>query len=197
VVSYFLRYFSSTSTEQISPIPPDLSPVSIRLALLVANLRQLRWKATDAGSSHQSRCCDLNHSPNLGQHLEPPLHKAGQRGVGCKPALSAESIDGLGRSERGWITPRQAPLRRLEISFSQGGEWKALISKYIGIIPLSGDVCPAAEHKISGRPPPRAPVSSAMIAKVGAAARYSQSTARRAATCPLSARIAPPAHPLG
>jgi hypothetical protein len=34
VVSYFLRYFSSTSTEQISPIPPDLSPVSIRLALL-------------------------------------------------------------------------------------------------------------------------------------------------------------------
>jgi hypothetical protein len=33
VVSYFLRYFSSTS-EQISPIPPDLSPVSIRLALL-------------------------------------------------------------------------------------------------------------------------------------------------------------------
>jgi hypothetical protein len=34
VVSYFLRYFSSTSTEQISPIPPDLSAVSIRLALL-------------------------------------------------------------------------------------------------------------------------------------------------------------------
>ena len=34
MVSYFLRYFSSTSTEQISPIPPDLSPVSIRLALL-------------------------------------------------------------------------------------------------------------------------------------------------------------------
>jgi hypothetical protein len=34
VVSYSLRYFSSTSTEQISPIPPDLSPVSIRLALL-------------------------------------------------------------------------------------------------------------------------------------------------------------------
>jgi hypothetical protein len=34
VVSYFLRYFSSNSTEQISPIPPDLSPVSIRLALL-------------------------------------------------------------------------------------------------------------------------------------------------------------------
>jgi hypothetical protein len=29
VVSYFLRYFSSISTEQISPIPPDLSPVSI------------------------------------------------------------------------------------------------------------------------------------------------------------------------
>jgi hypothetical protein len=34
VVSYFLRYFSSTSTEQISPDSVDLSPVSIRLALL-------------------------------------------------------------------------------------------------------------------------------------------------------------------
>src|SRR5258708_3494103 len=91
---------------------------------------------------------------------------------------------------------RRARLRRLEISFSQGGEWKALLSKYIGIIPLSGDVCPAAEHKTSGWLP-RAPVSSAMIAKVGAAARYSQSTARRAAACPPSGRIAPPAHPLG
>jgi hypothetical protein len=30
----FSSLFSSTSTEQISPIPPDLSPVSIRLALL-------------------------------------------------------------------------------------------------------------------------------------------------------------------
>jgi hypothetical protein len=32
VVSYFLRYFSSASTEQISPIPPDLSP-SVRLPI--------------------------------------------------------------------------------------------------------------------------------------------------------------------
>ena len=32
------------------------------------------------------------------------------------------------------------PFSLLEISFSQGGAWKALISKYIGIIPLSGDV---------------------------------------------------------
>src|SRR3984893_1448166 len=50
MVSYFRRYFSSTSTEQISPIPPDLSPVSIRLALLFLLLfaqpshrRQLSW----------------------------------------------------------------------------------------------------------------------------------------------------------
>ena len=62
----------------------------------------------------------------------------------------------------------QAPLRRLEISFSQGAGWKALISKYIGTIPLSGD---AFEHNASGDPPPRTAVSSAMIAKVGAAAR--------------------------
>jgi hypothetical protein len=59
--------------------------------------------------------------------------------------------------------------RRLAISFSQGVEWKALISTYIGTIPLSGD---AAEQSMS---PPRTPVSSAIIAKVGAAARLSQS----------------------
>jgi hypothetical protein len=92
---------------------------------------------------------------------------------------------------------RPEPFRRLEISCSQGGEWKALISKYIGIIPLSGDVCSAAEQRISGWPPPRTPVSSAMIAKVGAAPRHSQSAARRAAACPLAERIAPTAHPLG
>jgi hypothetical protein len=92
---------------------------------------------------------------------------------------------------------RRVPLPRLEISFSQGGEWKALISKYIGIIPLSGEVCSAAEQRISGWPPPRTPVSSAMIANVGAAPRHSQSVARRAAASPISEQIVPPAHPLG
>jgi hypothetical protein len=46
-----------------------------------------------------------------------------------------------------WRTPdqdRQAPLRQLETSFSLGAEWKALISKYIGTIPLSGDASCAA-----------------------------------------------------
>jgi glutathione S-transferase len=38
--------------------------------------------------------------------------------------------------------------QRLEISFSQGGEWNALMSKYVGIIPLSGDLGPA-EQSIS------------------------------------------------
>src|SRR5262245_10239735 len=91
---------------------------------------------------------------------------------------------------------RRAPFRRLEDSFSQGAEWKALISKYIGIIPLSGDVCSAAEHNISCGLPPRTPVSAAMNAKVGVAASDSQSAARKAAACPLLERIAPPAHPL-
>jgi len=85
---------------------------------------------------------------------------------------------------------RQARLRRLEINFSQGAKWKALISKYIGTIPLSGDAPGAAEQSISGAPP-RTPVSSAMIAKVGAAARYSQSAAPIAAALPSSQRIAP------
>jgi hypothetical protein len=31
---------------------------------------------------------------------------------------------------------RPPPLGRLETSFSQGAEWKALISKYIATIPL-------------------------------------------------------------
>src|SRR5436190_24317219 len=78
-----------------------------------------------------------------------------------------------------------APLRRLAISFSQGAEWKALISKYIGAIPLSGDASCVAEQSISGAPPPRAPVSSAMIAKVGAAARDSQPAAPTAAAFSL------------
>src|SRR5713226_3253473 len=83
---------------------------------------------------------------------------------------------------------RRAPLRRLEISFSQGAEWKALISKYIGTIPLSGDASCAAKQSLSSGPPPRTPVSSGMIAKVGAAARHSQSAAPRAAALPPSAQ---------
>src|SRR5260221_7258579 len=73
------------------------------------------------------------------------------------------------------------PLRRLEISFSQGAEWKTLISKYIGAIPLSGD---AAEQSISGAPLAGTAVSNAMMAKIGAAARHSQSAAPSAAARP-------------
>jgi hypothetical protein len=81
---------------------------------------------------------------------------------------------------------RRAPFRRLEISFSQGAEWKALINRFIGTIPLSGDASCPAEQSMSGGPPPRTLVSGAMIAKVGAAARHSQSVAPRAAALPLS-----------
>jgi hypothetical protein len=97
-------------------------------------------------------------------------------------------------SVSGFRTPDQdrwAPLRRLEISFSQGAKWKALISKYIGTIPLSGDASCVAEQSISSGPPPRTPVSSAMMAKVGAAARHSQSAAPIVAALPFSQRIAP------
>ena len=62
-----------------------------------------------------------------------------------------------------------APLRRLEISFNQGANWKALMSKYIMSIPLSGDASCRAELIMSA--PPVTAVSSAMIANVGAAAR--------------------------
>jgi hypothetical protein len=65
-------------------------------------------------------------------------------------------------------------LCRLATSLSHGPKWKALISTYIGNIPMNGDMpC----EQITSGVPPRQPVSSAMTAKVGAAASASQSAA--------------------
>jgi len=47
---------------------------------------------------------------------------------------------------------REATLRRREISFSQGTTWNALISTYIGTIPLSADTPCAGEHIMSAPP---------------------------------------------
>jgi len=74
----------------------------------------------------------------------------------------------------------------LAISFSQGAEWKALISRYIGTIPPRDDGSCAAAQIIAIFPPPRTPVSSAMIAKLGAAAKPSQSAAPRVGAVRLS-----------
>jgi hypothetical protein len=63
------------------------------------------------------------------------------------------------------------------INLSQGPRWKALISKYMSSIPVNGDAPGPAEHSISSGPPPGTAVSSAMKAKVGAAASDSQSAA--------------------
>ena len=82
-------------------------------------------------------------------------------------------------------------LRRLAISFSHGAEWKALISKYIETIPFSGDPCPA-EQSNSIEPLPRTLVSSAMIAKVGVAARHSHLVMPSVAAAPSSLQLAPP-----
>jgi hypothetical protein len=65
----------------------------------------------------------------------------------------------------------------LVISLSHGAEWKALISKYIGTIPVNGDALVAAEHSIPGMPTSWIPVTSAMIAKIGAAASDSKRSA--------------------
>ena len=83
----------------------------------------------------------------------------------------------------------RAPLRWRAISLSHGFAWKALISTYIGIMPLSGEAPCAAEHNKSCGPPPRTAVSSAMIAKVGAAARCSQLPALSAASASFSSRL--------
>ena len=58
-------------------------------------------------------------------------------------------------------------------SFTQGAEWKTLISRYIGTMPLNGDAPCAAEQRISAGPPCAA-VCKAMSAKTGVAARLSQ-----------------------
>jgi hypothetical protein len=54
VVSYFLRYFSSTSTEQISPIPPDpftsFDPVGFAIFATLSEQRRL------AAGSYASLC---------------------------------------------------------------------------------------------------------------------------------------------
>ena len=75
-------------------------------------------------------------------------------------------------------------LRRPEINLSHGAVWNALISKYIGTIPLSGDPRCAAVQSHCGWP--LVAVMSAMTAKVGAAARLSQSAAARATAAPSS-----------
>jgi len=121
------------------------------------------------------------------------------RGSSARSAASQrcqrpESTGGLRRFECGGSI-RSVKSLRLDISFSQGDEWKALISKYIGIIPVSGDVGAAAEQRISVWPP-KTHVSRAMIAKVGAAPRHSQSVARRAVASPTE-RIAATPHPPG
>ena len=68
-----------------------------------------------------------------------------------------------------------------EISFSHDAEWKALINKYIETIPVNGDAPCEAEQSMSGMLRLWIAVSSAMMAKVGAAARPSQLAAPGAA----------------
>jgi hypothetical protein len=94
-----------------------------------------------------------------------------------KACSSHADSDGL----RGFVYRRDQcrsmPFRRLEISFSQGAEWKALIWKYItAIVSKEAPWCVTEQSK-SAWPTLRAAVSSAMIKKVGEAARASNRTA--------------------
>src|SRR5579875_505923 len=77
------------------------------------------------------------------------------------------------------LLPGGCRLIRLAISFSHGAAWKTPISRYIGTMPCSGNTSWAAEQSKSGWPPPETPVRSAMIAKIGAAARPSPSATPR------------------
>jgi hypothetical protein len=73
--------------------------------------------------------------------------------------------------------------RRPEINLSHGAAWKALISRYITVIPLIGDGPCIAMQSMSGWPL-KTPVHKAMIAKVGAAARPSHRAVRGAVLLP-------------
>ncbi|MGA9281875.1 MAG: hypothetical protein WBW00_11385, partial [Pseudolabrys sp.] len=68
------------------------------------------------------------------------------------------------------------PHRRQEINLNHGAAWKALISRYITVIPPIGDEPCIAMQSMSGWSQKK-PVHSAMSAKVGAAARPSQPAA--------------------
>jgi hypothetical protein len=74
-------------------------------------------------------------------------------------------------------------LCRLEINLSHGATWKALISRYISVIPLIGDEPCIAMQSVSGWPLHK-PVNSAMMANVGAAARPSHPAAPEVARPP-------------
>jgi len=108
----------------------------------------------------------------------PPDH----RGSTGRPATedgASEVSHVKGRCDCGLPEGRQArqvPLRQLAISLSHGAKWKVLISRYIGTIPVNGQASCAAEH-MSGMPTPWSPVSSAMMAKAGAAASDSKPAA--------------------
>jgi len=78
-------------------------------------------------------------------------------------------------------------VRRLEINLSHGAAWKALISRYITVIPLIGDELCIAMQSMSGWPLKK-PVHKAMIANVGAAARPSH-RATSGAALPPPARV--------
>jgi hypothetical protein len=82
--------------------------------------------------------------------------------------------DGLGGFGYRLDQCRWMPFRRQRISFSQGAEWKALIREYITTIASKEAPCCVAAQSKSGWPTLKATVSSAMIAKVGEAARASK-----------------------
>ena len=133
-------------------------------------------------------------------------HAAGRRRIFIAPPSATENGFLLVRepieylpSLVGLLSARQSndalgaiisTLHALETSLSHGAKWKALINKYIGTMPVNAEAC-AAEHNGSAAPPPRTTVSSAMTAKVGAAASDSQPAAPRALVSPLPER--PPA----
>jgi len=72
-----------------------------------------------------------------------------------------------------------------EMSLNQGTEWKRLIMTYIAAMPESADASRDIEHMADG--PQRMPVTIAMIAKTGVAAKHRKSAMRAAPPAPAPA----------
>lgn len=81
-----------------------------------------------------------------------------------------EPLFGANLTGSDWNYGRGRCANRLGNSPSQGTRWKALINKYIGVIPVSGDRSGVVAQIISSVLLRCTALSSAMMAKVGVAA---------------------------
>ena len=105
--------------------------------------------------------------------------------IGARWAVATQLIPG-GDASDGLLAHKSLPMvqDRPAISRSHGAAWNVLISRYIVVMPVSGEAC--GTQNTSGGPPDSA-LHSAISAKVGAAASPSQPATPGAEPLPAEA----------